>query len=252
MKARRIGQATRGKTAANRLRRTDTWLLLDRSWLPAPSTRPVFVDLGYGAEPTTTLESARRLAALDILVVGVEIDRQRVTNAQMWAEPERIEFRQGGFELGHVDGPVHAVRAMNVLRQYHETQYQTSVDLIRSRLAPGGLLLEGTTSPSGSLCAFHVYARGHHRVLVLAAAELVPSQLQTVLPKDLIHRTGPGTPLSRFFASWDRADDDAQRRRLPRLPFAAEELAAQGYPVDRRPAYLRRGFLVVTEHPSNW
>ncbi len=59
------GQPTRGKTAANRLRRVDNFLLLyDASLIrrnDGPYAGAFFVDLGYGAEPFTTLESAARL-----------------------------------------------------------------------------------------------------------------------------------------------------------------------------------------------
>jgi hypothetical protein len=73
-----------------------------------------------------------------------------------------------------------------------------------------------------------------------------------VLPKDLIHHCGPGSPLDRFFEHWDRSDVEARQRRVPRIAFAAGRLAAAGYPVDRRPSYLRRGFLVLTRHPATW
>jgi hypothetical protein len=249
---RRVGRVTRGKTAGNRLRRTDTWLLLDRSWIPPAGERPVVVDLGYGAEPTTTLETASRLAALDPLVMGIEIDRARVEAARRFAVPDRVVFRQGGFELGGLDRPVHAVRAMNVLRQYDETAYAASIALLRARLAANGVLLEGTCSPSGDRLTFHVIARSGHRLLVLAPGRGAPSELRAVLPKDLIHRCGPGSPLDRFFEHWDRLDTEARQRRLPRIPLAAGRLAAAGYPVDRRPAYVRRGLLVLRRHPAAW
>ncbi|MEZ4769307.1 MAG: hypothetical protein R2844_12875 [Caldilineales bacterium] len=59
------GQPTRGKTAPNRLRRVDNFLAL---YDPALFRREdgafrgaLYADLGFGAEPVTTLESAARL-----------------------------------------------------------------------------------------------------------------------------------------------------------------------------------------------
>ncbi|MGC9333879.1 MAG: hypothetical protein ACP5JJ_07020, partial [Anaerolineae bacterium] len=63
------GQPTRGKTARNRLRGLDRFLqgydpdlLMRRDGLFA---RAFYVDLGYGDEPITTLESADRLRKLN-------------------------------------------------------------------------------------------------------------------------------------------------------------------------------------------
>ena len=82
------GQPTRGKTAPNRLRRVDNFVT---QYDPALIRRrdgdfadACFVDLGYGFDPTTTLESATRLRRLnaDLPILGVEIDPDRVTAAQ--------------------------------------------------------------------------------------------------------------------------------------------------------------------------
>ncbi|NJN95501.1 MAG: hypothetical protein HC875_16015 [Anaerolineales bacterium] len=62
------GQATRGKTARNRLRRVDNFLLkydpglLSRT--DGPYARAFYVDLGFGAEPVTTWKA--RLACADL------------------------------------------------------------------------------------------------------------------------------------------------------------------------------------------
>ena len=59
------GQPTRGKTAANRLRRVDNFILLYEPSLltriDGSFARALFVDLGYGFDARTTLESADRL-----------------------------------------------------------------------------------------------------------------------------------------------------------------------------------------------
>ena len=79
-----IGQATRGKTASNRLRRVDNFILL---YEPSLLTRTdglfsdsFFVDVGYGFDARTTLESAARFRRVNphLRILGVEIDKERV------------------------------------------------------------------------------------------------------------------------------------------------------------------------------
>ena len=68
----------------------------------------------------TTVELADRLADVrkDVRVLGLEIDPDRVAAAAASADPPRLEFARGGFELAG-RRPV-LVRALNVLRQYDE------------------------------------------------------------------------------------------------------------------------------------
>ncbi|MEM6795072.1 MAG: class I SAM-dependent methyltransferase, partial [Acidobacteriota bacterium] len=81
------GQATRGKTARHRLRAVDTLIALYDPGLlrrrGAGFSGALCVDLGFGAEPHTTLESARRWRRLapDLPFLGVEIDPERVEAA---------------------------------------------------------------------------------------------------------------------------------------------------------------------------
>ena len=59
-RARPVGQATRGKTAPNRLRKTDTFLTLAYPEL-VRHMPGMYVDLGYGAYPITSVETLHRL-----------------------------------------------------------------------------------------------------------------------------------------------------------------------------------------------
>jgi len=91
----RVGRATRGTTAPNRLRRVDRWIAA--RGLPAGA---LVVDLGFGAHPVTTVELYRRLCAVrpDVRVVGLEIDASRVEFAAATAaEPPALTFARGGF-----------------------------------------------------------------------------------------------------------------------------------------------------------
>lgn len=85
------GQITRGKTASNRLRRADNFILL---YEPSLLTRTdglfadaLFVDLGYGFDPRTTLESVERFRRINpnLKILGVEIDKERVEAALPFA-----------------------------------------------------------------------------------------------------------------------------------------------------------------------
>src|SRR5687767_6891116 len=154
------GQPTRGKTASNRLRRVDNFLLL---YEPSLLTRTdglfaksLFIDLGYGFDPRTTLESAARFRRLnpDLGILGVEIEKERVEAALPYAD-EKTFFRLGGFNLPLEEGEyVRLIRAFNVLRQYEEKDFVPAYEKLSQYILPGGLMIEGTSNPFGSIwCA---------------------------------------------------------------------------------------------------
>jgi len=249
-----LGQPTRGKTAPNRLRKTDVFLALAYPefirHLPG-----VYVDLGYGAYPITSVETLTRLSRLkpDLLVVGVEIDPERVAAALPDAR-QGLTFRLGGFNLPLAPGERAAVvRAFNVLRQYAEAEVAAALAALEAGMALDGLLIEGTSSPTGQLMTFNLYQKTPEgltsRGLVLAPGlcqDFAPRQLQTVLPKNYIHHAVPDGPIDVFFAAWARAWSSARAHGNDlRQVFtaAARRLRADGYALDTRPALLRRGFL---------
>jgi hypothetical protein len=273
------GQPTHGKTARNRLRRVDTFLLgydpaLLRRW-DGDFAGALFVDLGYGAEPFTTLESAARLRRVNpqLRVLGVEIDPQRVAAAQPFAD-EQTHFRLGGFNLPLQIDPsgrperVRVIRAFNVLRQYQETEVADAYTLMARGVLPGGLLVEGTADPLGRIWVANVLRRtaasmtsagepeSHSAVwqaeaLVLSTnfrAGFEPGVFQTVLPKNLIHRMAPGEPIYDFFQAWKQATLETAAFRVwgARQWFvaSARRLAATGYRIDLHGRWLRRGYLV--------
>ncbi|MEX1020629.1 MAG: hypothetical protein WDZ49_13275 [Litorilinea sp.] len=267
------GQPTRGKTAPNRLRRVDTFAILYDTPLLTRQTgdfaQAFFVDLGYGETPVTTLESAARLRALNpaLPVLGVEIDRARVAAAQA-AAGDAILLRVGGFNLPLARwrvGPwagrretVRMVRAFNVLRQYAEADAAPAYALLGQYVLPGGLLLEGTSNPDGSLWVANVARRTdvdaqpwHTEALVFShnlRHLFDPVQHQAVLPKHLIHRMATDHAIDGFMAAWKQAIAETAGYRSwgPRQWWvaAARRLAALGFAVDTRDRWLARGFLV--------
>ncbi|MCB0110556.1 MAG: hypothetical protein KDE53_31760 [Caldilineaceae bacterium] len=257
------GQETRGKTARNRLRRVDNFVALyDPALLQRSThdyTQSYFVDLGYGAEPFTTLESAARLRRLNptLPVLGVEIDATRVTAALPYAD-SLTHFRLGGFNLPLQAGEhVRLVRAFNVLRQYEESAVADAYAMLAQQVVPGGLLIEGTSDPFGRLWVAHVMRRQPtapswlHEATVFSTnfrTGFDPSEFQAILPKDLIHRMVPGEPIYDFFQAWKRATLESIGAKTwgVRQWFAtsAQGLAARGYRVDLRHRWLKRGYLL--------
>jgi hypothetical protein len=152
------GEITRGTTNPRRLRRVDRWIT--QALLPVfpAGSRPLLVDLGFGASPVTTLELYRAVRAVvpDAEVTGLEIDPARVAAARVQLAALRaageelpgLSFAAGGFELP-VSRPPVLVRAFNVLRQYQEDRAWEAWSRLRAGLAGGGVLVEGTCDEIG-------------------------------------------------------------------------------------------------------
>jgi SAM-dependent methyltransferase len=215
----------------------------------------VVADLGFGATPVTSVELLGRLRRVrpDVEVVGIEIDPERVATARAATRPG-LSFAVGGFEVPVPVGrrPV-VVRAFNVLRQYPEEAVQTAWQTIRQRLAPGGLLVEGTCDEIGRRASWVAVdaARGPVSLtLSLRLAGLArPSEIAERLPKALIHHNIPGEPVNALMT----ALDDVWARQAPLATFGARqrwvaavrELARRGWPVRDGPARWRLGELTV-------
>ncbi len=249
-----IGSPTRGTTNPNRLRRVDRWLTAEATVRRALSVAddPLVVDLGYGASPVTTVELARRLAATrpGVRVLGLELDAGRVAAGRAVADPPRLDFRRGGFELAGTRPAL--VRAFNVLRQYDESAVEPSWRAMLSRLAPGGVLVEGTCDEIGRLCSWVTLTASGPRTLTLACRPDIldrPSTLAQRLPKALIHRNVPGERIHSLLSTWD----DCWASAAPFGVFGARHrwaesvraLAARGWPVLDRPRRHRLGELTL-------
>lgn len=208
-RSRPVGTITRGTTAPNRLRRVDRWLIgAHGALLRAAPQAPLVIDLGYGAYPVTTVEMHDRLRAVraDIQTIGLEINPSRVEAALPYARAG-LDFRRGGFELP-VDRPPTLIRAFNVLRQYDESEVAGVWRGLTERLAPGGLLIEGTCSESGRVATWVTLDRDGPVSLTFAArlgSLEAPAVFAERLPKALIHRNVPGEPIHEFVRALDRA-----------------------------------------------
>ena len=198
------GRVTRGTTGTNRLRRVDRWIAV----LPVlrETPEPLVVDLGYGASATTTLELYDRLAKLrpEVEVVGIEIEPERVKLAAASTRPG-VSFRLGGFEIPGRKPTV--IRALNVLRQYDESEVVENWHRMVGRLQPRGVLVEGTCNEIGRVCSWvAITFEGPQSLTIsLRLADLEkPSIVAERLPKVLIHRNVPGERVHAFIEELDR------------------------------------------------
>lgn len=251
-----IGAVTRGTTHPNRLRRCDRWLAATQRSRLRDAVDPLVVDLGFGASPVTARELRDRLRPMraDVRVVGVEIDPARVTEGMRVADPPSLTFRHGGFEMGLAPGerPV-IVRAFNVLRQYDESEVAGAWAEVTSRLAPGGLLVDGTCDEIGRVASWVGVTPQGARTLTLSmriGSMERPSIVAERLPKALIHRNVPGEPVHAFLrdldAAWDRSAGVAGYGRRARFVDAVHSLSTSGrWPLERSPRRWRLGEVTV-------
>jgi len=259
------GQPTRGKTASNRLRRVDNFILL---YEPSLLTRTdnlfadsLFVDLGYGFDARTTLESAARFRRVNpnLKILGVEIDKERVEAALPFVDNKTF-FRLGGFNLPLKNGEhVRLIRAFNVLRQYEEKDFAPAYERLAQYVLPGGLMIEGTSTPYGQIWCANL-ARKEERgkndnwkfeALVFSTNFRMGfdvDEFQTILPKNLIHHVVQGEAIYDFFEAWKRSAKEAAAMKTygVRQWFvaSAETLAQKGYRINLQKKFLSKGYMV--------
>ncbi|MFB8145437.1 class I SAM-dependent methyltransferase [Microbacterium sp. NPDC056003] len=249
-----VGQITRGTTGTNRLRRVDRWIARHSALRRAAD--PLVVDLGYGASGVTAFEHWARLSAArpDVEVLGLEIDPTRVTRARAqlqrvragatpFAAHAHVSFARGGFEVPVAGSRRPAIiRAMNVLRQYDEADVPAAWGSMTSRLAPGGVLVEGTCDEIGRIATWVALGDdGAPRTFTISLrlAELEqPSIAAERLPKALIHRNVPGERihdlLRQLDTEWARAARVSPFGPVERWRTALAGLAASGWPLLER------------------
>jgi len=226
----------------------------------------MFVDLGYGFDARTTLESAScfRQVNPDLRILGVEIDKERVEAALPFAD-EKTFFRLGGFNLPLKEGEhVRLIRVFNVLRQYEEKDFAPAYDGLAQYMLPGGLMIEGTSNPFGSIWVANVVRRTlesdslpsgnqnwRFEALVFSTNfrnGLDVEEFQTILPKNLIHHVVPGEPIYDFFEAWKQCAAETASMKIygERQWFiaAAERLEKRGYAFASQRKWLSKGFLI--------
>jgi len=263
-----VGNPTRGTTGTNRLRRNDRWIAASAALRRASD--PLVVDLGYGASGVTAFELATRLCRVrtDVEVLGLELDPERVHRARAQLDDVRagrtpfaadlpVSFARGGFEVPAPGGRRPAViRAMNVLRQYDEADVIAAWRRLSARLAPGGMLFEGTCDEIGRVASWvDVNEKGEPVALTISLrlAELEhPGIVAERLPKALIHRNVRGERihdlLSALDREWDRAAPLSTFGPVQRWLAVVSALRGQDVPVQGDRRRWRLGELTVPWH----
>lgn len=260
-----LGHPTRGTTGTNRLRRNDRAIAASAAFRRASD--PLVVDLGYGASGVTAFELATRLVRVraDATVHGFELDPARVSTARAQLAEVRagrtpfpadlpVSFSRGGFEVPLPAGRRPAViRAMNVLRQYDEADVADAWSRMAARLAPEGMLFEGTCDEVGRIASWvevDATASPQRFTISLRLAELErPSIVAERLPKALIHRNVPGERVHDLLAAldreWERAAPLSTFGPSQRFIAAVTALRDQGVPVQGDRRRWRLGELTV-------
>ena len=144
------------------------------------------------------------------------------------------------------------VRAFNVLRQYPVDAVPDAWSAMRARLAPGGLIVDGTCDELGRRCCWVLLDADGPVSLTLACDPFAierPSDLAERLPKVLIHHNVPGQPIHALLTAADRAWASVAGHGVfgPRVRWRAmlELLVAEGFPVNSPRRSLRDGVLTV-------
>jgi len=247
----------RGRTRPGRLTLLDALLCArERELLCRTSgayASAVFVDVGIGDEPDTTLETARAFTALhpELRCIGVDVAAARVERARrriqrlLDPQPQRaaaasyvsaLELRVGGFALPLTAAePARLVRAMNVLRNYPEADVPAIHAALCEPLLPGGLLVEGSSSRrAGNLCAHLIrkHANGARREALCFASSFsegfAPRMFRDCLPRDLRRHVRCGEAIGELLFSWQAAFERVRaplRRRTPRQLFDESAVA---------------------------
>jgi hypothetical protein len=228
----------------------DNWIATALGSRLRNAASPLVIDLGYGEDPVTAVELLSRLrpVRLDVEVLGLELDEDRVSNAKA-AEQAGLSFARGGFELAG-RRPI-VVRAANVLRQYPESSVHESWAVMQRQLADGGVIVDGTCDELGRLGTWVLLTAAAPVSLTLSCkpdALQRPSELAARLVKALIHRNVAGEGIHALLQSMDAAWD----LHAPLAAFgnrqrwqAMAATVSQRWPVLDTPARHRLGELTV-------
>lgn len=232
----------RRKTFRRGRTRPDRAALLDAllgDVLPLPESEEcVFVDVGYGDNPTTTERTHNVLIALKskVQTIGVEVDQTRVARANATRKPG-MSFVRGGFDLCTIARKnASFVRCLNVLRGYSVWEVKGALLQMGRALGPRGLLLEGTSDVEGTLAAVHIWRRNQAARLDYEGLLCVtnfsrgfsPWMFRDVLPRDLRRHTKPGEPVFEWLAAWD------DQTQIIRKALRDESHSQKGVEANRR------------------
>lgn len=245
--------ARRGKTRPGRLRRLDRYLRHGpTAALAGLAEHPLAVDVGIGAIPHTTLELAAHLAPVvpSLEVVGTDVDPARIAAAR---GTRRVRFTVA--DLVPPDLAPGLVRAFNLLRGFSPAGAEVALERLRRAVAPGGVLVEGSSDKRGGILVAAVHRREGagpvrlERVVFSldVALGFAPRMLRVRIPPTLRRQRRLDPLLDAWTDAWDatrpqRAVSAVARRRW--FETAAEHLAER-WPIAVDPWGWRHGYLAV-------
>lgn len=215
-----VDRAVRARTRAGRLAALDAWVCHERAEVLRPGG--VVLDVGFGAEPVTTLElaAAARAVTPDLEVVGVERDAARV------GEVEGVRLVRGDFASLAALGPACLVRVMNVLRGYREDEVPAIHAALGAATAEDGLVLEGSADTEGHVTTAWVLSKRGGALVRDAllfhtdfSRGFSPWLFRDWLPRDLRRRVKPGEPVHALLSAWAAAVEALGPGREPRARF---------------------------------
>lgn len=146
-------------TMAGRHRALDEYVA--RNPWHQPQGAGVFVDLGCGFPPFTTMDTARRLA--NWRVVGV--DPKVTGNPVAEYENDNLSLAGGGVGEFTMDGCADVVRCMNVFMYFDHSFRERALDWVTQLLCPGGLFLCGSDWIDSASCRYTVYRKESGRLV---------------------------------------------------------------------------------------
>lgn len=261
------GGITRGKTMQNRLRRVDNFLCRYDPGLIAENDGnlkdTIFIDLGYGEKPFTTLETCRTLRKLNpsLRVLGLEIDPERVKYAQKYSN-DLTAFAIGGFNFPlekAFDGRHHKariIRLFNVLRQYEESAVTEAYKSLERSAVNKAILIDGTSCPFGRIWTASILRKTNStgwkpEAMVFSTNhknDFDPLIFRTILPKIHIHRMMPGHMIYNFFMDWNKAVKETKAMGIwgdkQWFRASAKRLSEYGYPINLKRSWLNKGYLI--------
>lgn len=252
-----IGTITRGTTNPNRLRRVDRYIAALAELRTA--TDPIVVDLGFGASPRTAIEMLERLVSVqpNVTVVGIEIDRERVNKA-LPLQTHNLLFGLGGFEVPlpkplKANDRVAVIRALNVLRQYDESEVKNAWSLMQARLTDNGFIVEGTCDEIGRIASWVTLNQSGPKLFTISLKLRglnKPSKVAERLPKALIHRNVEGEAIHRLLtdldAAWATHAPLGIFSPAQRFVACAKDLRTKGWPITLEPKRWRLGELTLS------
>ncbi|MEP6896358.1 MAG: hypothetical protein ABI986_12185, partial [Chloroflexota bacterium] len=140
--------------------------------------------------------------------------------------------------------------------QYEEKDFAPAYERLAQYVLPGGLMIEGTSNPFGSIWCANVARKLESGKWGMEALVFSTNfrlgfdveEFQTILPKNLIHHVVPGEEIYDFFEAWKRsAKETAAMKTYGAKQWfvaSAESLAQKGYKINLQKKFLARGYLV--------